>query len=319
MRCLELDNDETEKARADLDQELAKEDQSLASDGPDSGAVAAASSTREARPPPIEHIARNQKGLLHRPVPKNINIMDVYFFDAWQTEIKGTRRLGFRRQPGVDFHFRTLAEAKDPRWEEVVWIQTYSEKKLIRTVKVVDKAPQLEFSSYHARVGSVCFICDLSIHVMANEEPGVWVKWRFGEFHVPTWDMSTDLQMLTNSPAKFPNRIGFVLDDDGILPLQQCVTMKDEVSHRIPHDRWVRDPSALLQAEYGIVSALIEREYVQADAAAQVKIRALLGCESNCPWVFRLDNPIRWHLNLVMRTGRVGVLFRVPEKNPRDW
>ena len=110
---------------------------------------------------------------------------------------------------------------------------------------------------------------------MSYESRGHWVPWKHGEYQVLYWDMKQDLQMLTSSPAKYPYRIGFVLDDDGIVPLQQCVTLRDENSHRIPQDRWVRDPSAVLSAEYSIISSFIERECLQASAAASEKVRKM--------------------------------------------
>ena len=49
-----------------------------------------------------------------------------------------------------------------------------------------------------------------------------------------------------------------------MFPLQPCVEVDREIMHRIPVDAWTRDPKTMLGKEYGIVSAMLDKECMQA-------------------------------------------------------
>ena len=52
--------------------------------------------------------------------------------------------------------------------------------------------------------------------------------------------------------------MAFTIDRGGIVPLQQCVEIAKETSHRVTI--WHRDPESLLQEEGGVVSKIFETQ-----------------------------------------------------------
>ena len=107
-------------------------------------------------------------------------------------------------------------------------------------------------------------------------------------------------------------------DHDGLVPLQQCVQWPLEKCNTVPADSWVRDPNSLLNLEYGIVSALLEREYNQAQVAKNARLDGQAP-KIHPPWYFQTEAPMKHFLNICMKAGGKGLMFDVPRKGHLEY
>ena len=112
---------------------------------------------------------------------------------------------------------------------------------------------------------------------------------------------------------------------DGFLPLRPCVAWQFEGSHDLSASSYIRDPNTILSQEFGIASSMLEAQYIQARAATTAQSIATPEKEwdhvdimndyaYNHVWIFELELPIRWFLNIIMKCGSRGVMFNTPKK-----
>ena len=110
------------------------------------------------------------------------------------------------------------------------------------------------------KLGGIVFICN---NVVRSACRNKCTHWRHGDARISYWQYGRDFWLWATPKLKY--RIAFVVDEEGILPLQPCVEISKEKSATISACSWCMEPSALLEGEDVLVSLILEREIGQAE------------------------------------------------------